>query len=64
MYGDILEYIKSLREINPILSAFVGGVFSLFFPEQSFFMAAGAVMILAVIDVLTKYYALAMVDSS
>ncbi|MGD9567505.1 MAG: phage holin family protein [Sedimentibacter sp.] len=62
MYADILNYIKSLQETNPILSIVFGSLCYLLFPEQSFFTAACAVMILSVVDVATKYYAIASND--
>ncbi len=62
MYTDIMNYIKSIQETNPILSVIVGAIFYMLFPEQSFFTAACAVMMLAVVDVFTKYYALSVND--
>lgn len=62
MYTDIMNYIKSVQETNPVLSIALGAIFYMLFPEQSFFTAACAVMILAVVDVGTKYYSIAAKD--
>jgi phage-related holin len=62
MYEDILNYIKSIQETNPVLSICFGALLYMLFPEQSFFTAACAVMILAVVDVITKYYAISAQD--
>ena len=62
MYTDVFNYIKSVQETNPVLSIALGAIFYILFPEQSFFTAACAVMILAVMDVVTKYYAISVGD--
>lgn len=59
MYTDILNYIKSVQETNPVLSFFLGTITYILFPEQAYLTAFCAVLGVMVLDVITKYYAIA-----
>ncbi len=60
MYADIMNYIKSIQETNPILSVALGAIFYILFPTQAFWAAATGVLILMLVDIGTKYYAISI----
>ncbi len=60
MYVDIINYIKSIQETNPILSIFIGTLTYVLFPEQAYLTAFCTVLGIMVLDVVTKYYSISV----
>ncbi len=60
MYVDIINYIKSIQETNPILSILIGTLTYVLFPEQAYLTAFCAVLAIMVLDVVTKYYSISV----
>ena len=59
MHNDILNYIKSIQETNPIISILLGSITYILFPEQAYLTAFCSVLGVMVLDVITKYYSIA-----
>ncbi len=57
---NILDYIKSIQETNPVISIFLGVTTYILFPEQAYLTAFCAVLGVMVLDVITKYYSIAV----
>lgn len=56
---NILDYIKSIQETNPIVSIVLGTCTYILFPEQAYLTAFCSVLGVMVLDVITKYYSIA-----
>ncbi len=56
---NILDYIKSISETNPVISILLGTITYILFPEQAYLTAFCAVLGVMVLDVITKYYSIA-----
>jgi phage-related holin len=56
---NIIEYLKSIQETNPIVSIVLGTITYILFPEQAYLTAFCSVLGVMVLDVLTKYYSIA-----
>ncbi len=57
---NILDYIKSIHETNPVISILLGTITYILFPEQAYLTAFCAVLGVMVLDVITKYYSIAV----
>lgn len=57
---DIINYIKSVQETNSVVSFLLGTIGYIFFPEQAYLTAFCAVLGVMVLDVITKYYSIAV----
>ncbi len=58
MYHDILSYVKSAQDSHPMLSGIGGAVAYVMFPEQAYLTSCFAIVIMMILDVITKYYAI------
>lgn len=60
MHTDIINYIKSIQETNPVISILLGSITYILFPEQAYLTAFCSVLGVMVLDVITKYYSIAV----
>ncbi len=60
MYEDIINYIKSVQETNPVLSIALSTILYILFPEQAYLTAFCAVLGVMLLDVITKYYSISV----